>query len=352
MARAGPGRHFLTVVWNANLIFCAGMVGACGMTTARIWKERLIGVWLAGTTAVLALGLFSHVFPSADPLLGTLARMTDSARVHLLGLAVILALGLAILGVRWIAAAVTVAAVVGFGFLAVDYRSRIAPVGERADLTILWYNVFKFNELDVNAFADGVRASGADMVILAEAEPAMDLPPLVADVYPHRMGCQNVDPEDCNLMVLSKEPLDAADMQPMSMGPERLARIRVETAEGPIDVIAAHMIKPWIVAMSLRDETTVWRAILRRDQVPYILVGDLNAAPWSARLRRMEKRHNLRHWRWPEPTWPVAMGPAGLPIDHVLASEGVAITDYVTWAGYGSNHMGIMASVQLQDRTE
>ena len=318
------------------------------MTKARIWKERLIGVWLAGTAAVLALGLFSHVFPSADPLLGTLARMTDSARVHLLGLSVLLALGLALLRVRWIAAGVALAAALGLVLIVVDYRARIAPVGERADLTVMWHNVFKFNALDVPAFADGLRASGADLVILAEAEPAMDLPPLVADVYPHRLGCDGVDPEDCNLMILSKVPLDNADLAPLSMGPERLARIRVETPEGPIDVIAAHMIKPWIIAMSLRDETSIWRAILRRDQVPYILVGDLNAAPWSARLRRMQDRHDLRHWRRPEPTWPVKLGAAGLPIDHVLASEGVAITDYATWSGYGSNHMGITASVQLQ----
>lgn len=86
------------------------------------------------------------------------------------------------------------------------------------------------------------------------------------------------------------------------------------------------------------DTAAEWAAT-RRGEI--IVVGDLNASPWSHAFRnlRIEGRlvDSLRG-RGLQPTWPAGWGPLMITIDHALHSEGLAVADRRTGPSLGSTH--------------
>ncbi|MBI4027057.1 MAG: endonuclease/exonuclease/phosphatase family protein [Verrucomicrobia bacterium] len=61
---------------------------------------------------------------------------------------------------------------------------------------------------------------------------------------------------------------------------------------------------------------------------PILLLGDLNATPWSHPYRQLLSRSGLRNSQrgWGiQPTWPAYFFPLWIPIDHCLHSDGIVI---------------------------
>ena len=83
---------------------------------------------------------------------------------------------------------------------------------------------------------------------------------------------------------------------------------------------------------------------------PLILVGDLNISLWAAHYRQFERQSNLANARKGfgiEPTWPLFLPIAMIPIDHVLVSDDIAVTGFATAADIGSDHYPIVVSFRL-----
>ncbi|QQA45089.1 endonuclease/exonuclease/phosphatase family protein [Pelagovum pacificum] len=316
------------------------------LTQGRIWLERGIGLLLFMLASALWLGVYAQEIGDDNQLFGTLARILDSMRPVLLLLSLCLSGLLLALGLRWIGLAGLVLTVLAIGALVLDYRSRVAPAGEETDLTVLWFNVLGSNPIGPDALEQALRDSGADVIALAEAGPAREMAARLADLYPHHIGC---DP-GCGTLVLSRYPVEDTMLRPMEGGADRLIRFTLTVGARPIDMLAVHMGKPWYLSVS---QSETWRlnrivANLVDRGRPLIVMGDLNAAPWSRRLQRLEERRGLAHARWPVATWPAALGPLAVPIDHVLLGEGAAFTGLEAWGGdLGSNHRGLIARIDL-----
>jgi endonuclease/exonuclease/phosphatase (EEP) superfamily protein YafD len=87
----------------------------------------------------------------------------------------------------------------------------------------------------------------------------------------------------------------------------------------------------------------------RRDD-PLIVVGDLNATPWSPVLHDFEARTGLRSARigqGPLPTWPSWSPLIRVPIDHVYHSESVRTDKLMQVPLPGSDHLGLLADLVL-----
>ncbi len=102
-------------------------------------------------------------------------------------------------------------------------------------------------------------------------------------------------------------------------------------------------------------ENSAWRdgqlrAIAQRviaSNGPALLVGDLNATPWSAGMRILTKGSALRlpppSLVW-SPTW-MARSPLAIPIDHALAAPPLAVIRRDVGPDVGSDHRPIVVDV-------
>ncbi|MEO1552718.1 MAG: endonuclease/exonuclease/phosphatase family protein [Pseudomonadota bacterium] len=79
----------------------------------------------------------------------------------------------------------------------------------------------------------------------------------------------------------------------------------------------------------------------------FIMLGDFNLTPWSSVFRNLPGR------RAGDPrgvaTWPVALGPFGIPIDHIVFSDDLELVDVELLADIGSDHRPILAKFKRRD---
>lgn len=81
---------------------------------------------------------------------------------------------------------------------------------------------------------------------------------------------------------------------------------------------------------------------------PMLLLGDLNATPWSPRLLELLQVADLRWSGYWLGTWPsVLPGWAGLPIDQILSSPEVAVAATFVGQAAGSDHRPLIADLRL-----
>jgi endonuclease/exonuclease/phosphatase (EEP) superfamily protein YafD len=322
----------------------SGRLGATGL-----WR-RDARVALCGAVAAMALAA------GAAAALGQLGRgvanqtLLANLSVHLAAGAGLLCLGLAALGWRLVGGigAALAVAVAGVTLARIDWTG-VGPLPEAAArLEVLHFNVLYENRRSAE-LAAALRASGAEVVVLLESEGVADRLPELADLYPHRFGCAGTA---CEITILSKLPLEAPEWIEFPFAVQRLATAVLRPGGRPVRLVVAHFTKDFFAGIRITQQ---WRLIteirkrLRREPMPVLLTGDFNAAPWDPVVKGVARFVGLRKPLALLPTWPVAAGPLGFQIDHILVSPELAVERIATIADpLGSNHRGLRASVALR----
>ena len=147
-------------------------------------------------------------------------------------------------------------------------------------------------------------------------------------------------------------------------GQHRVANwVRVRLADGQhLEIHHAHLAAGDPVARD-RQANLIMDHMAGGDDIPKVLVGDLNAGPTSSTLRvlgeRLRSAHALAHGEDPAKTWPTPLRPGvgtGCVIDYVLVDDHVEVLDArLTFdrAGptdptlFASDHFGIAATVTV-----
>jgi endonuclease/exonuclease/phosphatase (EEP) superfamily protein YafD len=81
-----------------------------------------------------------------------------------------------------------------------------------------------------------------------------------------------------------------------------------------------------------------------------LVLGDFNAAPWGYVIRTIEKRGHVTVLTGPGGTWPTALpSQLRIPIDHMLASEGLSFAGRTVLPSVGSDHAPVLADVAVTD---
>lgn len=231
-----------------------------------------------------------------------------------------------------------------------------AAAQEAIPIRVLSANVLAANPTP-GKVVDLVRESEADVVVLVDAEGERWREALAAlgEIYPHRV------PDrwraGAPVVLFSRWPVPAETVvQPAAAErPYVVARLAAPGAT-PL-VVGVHPASPSPTEPEDSRERNYQLdhigATVEGIAGPVVLAGDLNTTPWSPHFRDLLAATGLRDagtgqgWL---PTWPVRLGPVGIPIDHVLVRGEVAVAGLRRGPDIGSDHYPLIADLRVGGR--
>lgn len=194
---------------------------------------------------------------------------------------------------------------------------------------------------DVDAFTRSIDAADADLVVLLESED-------VASQIDERLTGHHqlptpgpTGPDTAPPVVLARRDWP---VRVVPLGGQRPAVIvDAEVAGIPVDVVAVHPLPPatrsWAVSHE-RSISALVGGVLPRER-EFVVACDCNTTPWSPSMRRLLGT-GLRG-----PTvLPTFWAPVfGIPLDHVLLSDGFAAVSRELGPFNGSDHRLIVTGI-------
>ena len=102
-------------------------------------------------------------------------------------------------------------------------------------------------------------------------------------------------------------------------------------------------------AASRNQEFAVFAEHAADVDTPLVMLGDFNAAPWSAPVQELTATTDLRPANLGfgvRPTWFFALV-AQAPLDYLLVSDELVVTAYQTGKQFGSDHLPVTATLRL-----
>ena len=210
-----------------------------------------------------------------------------------------------------------------------------APV-TRPALTVVWCNVFRTAAV-VDRLAVLARKEMADIVVLAEPPTDSARTRRALSEYPFVYGA--IDPDEHGAVVFSRHPLIE---RPRPDLPEGVYPVSiVETGE--ISIVAMH--PPVAVTPSRLRASNLMMAVAAKEASGgrTLVIGDMNATPWSSRLRELSAKL-VRLSPALGSTWFSSLPVLGLPIDHAFVTSDLRASARVG-PGVGSDHLPLIVSI-------
>ena len=302
------------------------------------WARRLVAAAGLGLAALLAVGWFGAVHPAFDSV--------GHFRWHLgaLGLAALATLAV----LRMCRTALPLAAaLVTSTVLAWPALPGFAPRDGPYDFAVAQQNLLFLNVLPEQA-AKVLLATKADVLLLQEvSERNAGIVRRLADDYPHRTVCRFR--KFRGVAVMSRAPfLGVPGCEPKS----GLVSARVSIDGRAVTFSSLHTYWPWPHRQwpAVREIEAQLRALPH----PLVLGGDFNAAPWSALVAKVADDTRTRlvgGFRFTFNLRILQRGDSrvgGLPLDHVLFSDGLRSAGVELLPHAGSDHLGTLARFRFE----
>ncbi|HKU99463.1 MAG TPA: endonuclease/exonuclease/phosphatase family protein [Vineibacter sp.] len=223
--------------------------------------------------------------------------------------------------------------------------SRAGDDGEGATLSIGVLNV-NFRNRNHAPIEHWIRQAQPDVLVIVEVSPPwLDAIERLSDLYPYRALRRT-----SFVTMIARRPWTSFDVMP---GPRTQQAILVAgfDVEGTtLTVIGAHPASPTRPHhMRARDAEldTIARLAVGAPG-PVSAMGDFNAAPWSAPMRRLVRTSPLRYPDLVATTWPAFLPRwLGIKIDHIMVGKGCAVIDYKVGPNVGSDHRPVVATIRV-----
>lgn len=313
-------------------------------SAASTWARRLAVLVLGGLALAFALSFAGAWWWRLDLL----------AHFHAIYLLVALLVAFVLAGLReWRLTRLAAALVLLEAALVLPlYSLRLgvdAPNTSAPRLRVISYNMLRGNPHAAEA-AHHVASLEPDVVVLLEATPAQ------LSVFTAALPGWHViaKPRDdaFGIAVLTRAPPTHA--QVIEPGPAWMPAIELELslAGRPVSLLAVHPPPP-VSAVNTRTRDALLRYASRwaaaHDGATMVL-GDLNATPWSSTMREILDDGPLRSTQrfGLHGTWPSFMGPLALPIDHVLVSGELHPVARTIEPAFGSDHRMLLVELELR----
>lgn len=212
-----------------------------------------------------------------------------------------------------------------------------------ADVRLMVYNIYYQNN-DLAAVVAEVAAHEPDVVFLMEYSFAIQaqIEAEFAD-YPYRL----IEPSrmTSGVALFSRVPLTASTVYRFDDTRIPIIEVTFDVAGQVVTLVGGH---PWppidrwanLHALQVADVQRVAEQVAG----PLIVAGDFNAAPWSFALRQLQKATGVQDTRrglGGLTTW-FGPPPVRLSLDHVFASDELAVQSYAYGQPGGSDHLPII----------
>lgn len=216
-------------------------------------------------------------------------------------------------------------------------------------LRVISFNVLNGNPQTPEA-ARHVASLDPDVVALLEVSEAQLQAFEAALPGYHRIAEPHDDP--FGIAVLTRTAPTKAEVRTLGTPWPPVIELELPLGGQPLAMLAIHPPPPVTTELShTRDALlgTVAQWATQRSG-PTLVVGDLNATPWSAPLRALLDDSPLRSTQrfGLQPTWPAGLGPLGLPIDHALCSDHLVPIARTVGPSFGSDHRMLMVDLELR----
>lgn len=257
-----------------------------------------------------------------------------------------------VLAVAFGVAAVTVGRYVPAGVAALVVAALLATTPElfskgpapvtRPALTVVWCNVFRTNGV-VDRLASLARKEAADVIILAEPPTDSARTRRALSEYPFVYGA--ADPDEHGAVVFSRRPLIERPRPDLPQGVYPLSIVEIDD----ISIVALH---PPVAATPARLRASDLMMSVAAKQASAgrtLVIGDMNATPWSSRLRKLSAQL-VRLSPALGSTWFSSLPVLGLPIDHAFTTSDLRASARVG-PGVGSDHLPLIVSI-ARDRQQ
>jgi endonuclease/exonuclease/phosphatase (EEP) superfamily protein YafD len=241
---------------------------------------------------------------------------------------------------RWIQALCLVSLLVNAAALYVAKGDSALATSNGPHLRVVSLNVEAGNP-DKAQVLEYLRATDADVFFLMEvdSEWAAALAEL-ATTHPHKL----LRPQEDNfgLAFFSRVPLQSLEVIHTSELGSPSIRARLTHARRELAILGVHPPPPIGQQLSqIRDNQLVdTAATVASLDVPVLVVGDLNATPWSHGLQLLRDGTTLDH-RSPDPAWTPTWNVAlvfAIPIDHALVTPPLVVQRRQIGPDVGSDH--------------
>lgn len=203
-----------------------------------------------------------------------------------------------------------------------------------------------------------IRERQPDLVFMSEVRDDLvaRLETELADSYPYLHAVPSR--MTLGIAFLSRHPF--VSVETMTVGGEERGRRRYLRAEiewhgQKVLVAGIHPLPPFNAnwAQGRNTEIALMGQLSQEATEPFILLGDLNASPWSHPMRRLMGDADLRyalkgHGVWP--TWRLAGPLLGAPLDYILVSPEWQVVDYLEAGDIRSDHIPIQADLRLSSQ--
>jgi endonuclease/exonuclease/phosphatase (EEP) superfamily protein YafD len=323
--------------------------------------ERLPDIWVARLRVLLRVGcaiLFAAAFSGYFAQVWICSLLVHFQIQYLLGAIVVLPVAL-LFRERLCAFLMLLA-----GLSALMHMEYKRARSDEAGPPVL--KVMQFNRLHSNMNYDRMftylrnAERPPDIVTLQEVNPQIlaYVTRQLIDIYPHHYPKNFLD--DADIVVLSRLPFEKRGA--ISVGEDwgdKALRVTVKPLGTGrfVTIYTMHAQNPTRRGMTAernRQLSEIARAIAA-DTSPYkIFMGDWNITPYDPFFNRILALSGLRNdydGLWPTTTWPswLYFSFLKIPIDQILASEAMVMTERFTGPYLGSDHHPVLASFALEN---
>ena len=324
-----------------------------GIGTVSIWIRAIVALLVAALAVITFL-----------PFLDTNAwwvRFLSFPRVQFLcALAVLLLISIALRGrLRWYGVLTSLVAAVALAvqsWMVVPY-SAVAPVAAASAATcadgnrirVLEANLQMTNEHDDRLFKE-IQAADPDVLLFEEVDDWWDKK--LQELHGRYPNTKHfVTQNYYGITLLSRFPLVSPEIRFLadSRDPAVFSGVTLPSGDA-IRFYGIHPRPPTFGQSSAERDAIVSAAALAiaDDKAPAILVGDMNATPWSPIVRRAARIGGLldprlgRSWF---PTWKANATVMRWPLDEMLFSRHFALMDFRVLPPFGSDHQPVLATL-------
>ncbi|MBC8097513.1 MAG: endonuclease/exonuclease/phosphatase family protein [Akkermansiaceae bacterium] len=217
-------------------------------------------------------------------------------------------------------------------------------------LRLVAVNVHTAN-LRTELVLDFLQKTDADVVLLMEVNQRwMDALSSLSNRYPEIIAEARSD----NFGIAMLNRVAATNSAVIYLGEAEVPSIRTTLLINgqTVTLLGTHPLPPGSAEYaSLRnDQLRQITAAVRESSAPTILLGDLNATPWSPYFQELLRASGLRNTsqgRGLYGSWPAGLPVGRIPLDHCLVSPSIHVVDKHLGPQVGSDHLPVVVDLQI-----